>query len=54
MTALLDAGNDVLAVAGCAGHRSVATTQRYDRRGETAKRDAAATLAVPYVKPGRA
>ena len=51
VTAMLDAGNDVLAVAGCAGHRSVATTQRYDRRGEAAKLAATATLAVPYVAP---
>ena len=49
VTILLASGNDVLAVAACAGHRSVATTQRYDRRGESAKQDASRTLAVPYV-----
>lgn len=47
ISGLLDAGVDIATVQRLAGHCSVATTQRYDRRTEASRRELARMLDVP-------
>ncbi len=45
---MLERGVDIAIVASIAGHTSVDTTRRYDRRPEAIKKNAADKLHFPY------
>ncbi len=47
---LLERGIDISRVKEMAGHASVDTTARYDRRPETERRKAVEVLHYPYVR----
>lgn len=46
---ILDRGVVIATVANIAGHASIDTTRRYDRRPEETKRKAAGKLHFPYI-----
>ena len=48
---LLEAGVDLATVQKMAGHASVSTTGRYDRRDRGVQRGASSLLQVPYARP---
>lgn len=52
ISSLLDAGVDIATVQRLAGHCSVLTTQRYDRRSEAVQRGLARMLEVPMRTAG--
>jgi site-specific recombinase XerD len=49
ISSLLSSGVDPVTVSAMAGHASVTTMAKYDRRGEEAKRTAAERLIIPFV-----
>ncbi len=51
---LLERGIDISRVKEMAGHASVDTTARYDRRPETERRKAVEVLHYPYIRSGKA
>lgn len=50
ISTLLDRGADLATVQSLAGHASVSTTTRYDRRGNETKRRTVQLLAVPALE----
>ena len=48
ITLLLEADFDISEVSDYVGHSSISSTQRYDYRDETAQREAAAVLDIPF------
>ena len=54
ISGLLDEGVDIVTVQRLAGHCSVLTTQRYDRRSETSRQELARMLEVPGSMPAGA